>query len=344
MQVSRLRHEMARVEARHKELDVLVTELPGVLEAYSDQGKRWKKEKLLLKDRIAALERRLRRLEDKKNSSLGMGGCGQVFAATDDLGRDLYAAKVASGPLGVALLEREYELLRLAQRSPRVVRVRGFFRHPQASLIMDRLGPSLEHLLWVCHLGCNGFSQGTVCAVAHDLLLALRDLRGAGVVHGDVKPDNVLLGPNGLTLIDFGGASKAGHEYHPDAGITPAFAPRRRLEGTHHVARYADDLESLAFLLAYLLSGRDFVEREADVHQILQRQDTAAVFIGTVLTHARSCCLDDDDDPDYDVLLDQCPRPSSKDPLDWDRIGVQWDADGLRSSSATPTASFFPNN
>jgi serine/threonine-protein kinase len=40
--------------------------------------------------------------------------------------------------------------------------------------------------------------------IAHDLLAALDYAHGRGIVHRDVKPDNIVLSPAGVVLLDFG--------------------------------------------------------------------------------------------------------------------------------------------
>ncbi|MGV9775380.1 serine/threonine-protein kinase [Streptosporangium sp. NPDC003464] len=48
------------------------------------------------------------------------------------------------------------------------------------------------------------FAGGDLLGLATAIATALTALHGAGVVHGDLTPDNVLLGPGGPRVIDFG--------------------------------------------------------------------------------------------------------------------------------------------
>ena len=54
----------------------------------------------------------------------------------------------------------------------------------------------------------SGFlSEGTVIMIGIQICERMRDLHGIGVVHNDIKPDNILLDPinkDKIILIDFG--------------------------------------------------------------------------------------------------------------------------------------------
>ena len=70
----------------------------------------------------------------------------------------------------------------------------------------------------------GALAAGAAVAIAHQVLSALRYLHGAGVVHRDVKPDNVMMSAdeNGLaraTLLDFGLLRRV--VIDPDNEITP---------------------------------------------------------------------------------------------------------------------------
>ncbi|KAK6912009.1 Protein kinase domain, partial [Dillenia turbinata] len=133
-------------------------------------------------------------------------------------------------------------------------------------MVMDMLGPSL----WdVWNNNSNTMSTEMVACIAIEAISILEKLHSKGYVHGDVKPENFLLGPPGtqdekkLFLVDLGLATKwrdaAGmhveYDQRPDV-----FRGTVRYASVHaHLGRTGsrrDDLESLAYTLIFLLRGR----------------------------------------------------------------------------------------
>ncbi|CAN6209435.1 unnamed protein product [Urochloa humidicola] len=133
-------------------------------------------------------------------------------------------------------------------------------------LVMDMLGPSL----WdVWNSMGQAMSANMAACIAVEGISILEKLHSKGFVHGDVKPENFLLGQAGspddkkLYLIDLGLASKwretSGH--HVDYDQRPdIFRGTIRYASVHaHLGRTGsrrDDLESLAYTLIFLIRGR----------------------------------------------------------------------------------------
>ncbi|PWA60871.1 GPCR kinase [Artemisia annua] len=134
-------------------------------------------------------------------------------------------------------------------------------------LVMDKLGPSL----WdVWNSSNQTLSEEMVACIAVESLSILEQLHLRGFVHGDVKPENFLLGQPGtpnekkLYLCDLGLASKwrdscSGN--HVDYDQKPdVFRGTVRYASVHaHLGRTGsrrDDLESLAYTLIFLLKGK----------------------------------------------------------------------------------------
>ncbi|KAK9102325.1 hypothetical protein Sjap_019579 [Stephania japonica] len=134
-------------------------------------------------------------------------------------------------------------------------------------MVMDMLGPSL----WdVWNKNSHTMSIEMVACIAIEAISILEKLHSRGYVHGDVKPENFLLGPPGtadakkLFLVDLGLAgrwqdnSTAQHvEYDQRPDV---FRGTMRYASVHaHLGRTGsrrDDLESLAYTLVFLLRGR----------------------------------------------------------------------------------------
>lgn len=134
-------------------------------------------------------------------------------------------------------------------------------------MVMDMLGPSL----WdVWNNKSHSMSTEMVACIAIEAISILEKMHSRGYVHGDVKPENFLLGPSGtpdekkLFLVDLGLATKwrdsttglhVEYDQRPDV-----FRGTVRYASAHaHLGRTGsrrDDLESLAYTLIFLLRGR----------------------------------------------------------------------------------------
>ncbi|OMO54004.1 hypothetical protein CCACVL1_28143 [Corchorus capsularis] len=133
-------------------------------------------------------------------------------------------------------------------------------------MVMDILGPSL----WdVWNNNSHTMSIEMVACIAIEAISILEKMHSKGYVHGDVKPENFLLGPPGtpdekrLFLVDLGLATKwrdnsgshVEYDQRPDV-----FRGTVRYASVHaHLGRTCsrrDDLESLAYTLVFLLRGR----------------------------------------------------------------------------------------
>lgn len=148
-------------------------------------------------------------------SLLGIGGMGAVYRARDLL-REQYgdpapqvAIKVLNDDFAEygdanALLYGEFALT-VRLRHPHIVRLHGFEIDPgseRAFITLELLrGPTLDALL------CDrpeGLDWTELQEIALPLLDALQFAHANGVLHGDLKPSNVILTESGLRLFDFG--------------------------------------------------------------------------------------------------------------------------------------------
>ncbi|AET01488.2 putative protein kinase CK1-CK1-Pl family [Medicago truncatula] len=134
-------------------------------------------------------------------------------------------------------------------------------------MIMDILGPSLYDE-W--NNKSHSMSTEMVACIAIEAISILEKMHSRGYVHGDVKPENFLLGASGtpdekkLFLVDLGLATKwrdrttglqVDYDQRPDL-----FRGTVRYASVHaHLGRNVsrrDDLESLAYTLIFLLRSR----------------------------------------------------------------------------------------
>lgn len=146
---------------------------------------------------------------------LGVGGMGAVYRARDLLREqfgdpDPYVAiktlneEFAEYPDANALLYTEFALTSRL-RHGNIIRLFAFDIDPgsqRAFITMEPLkGPTLDRLL---EQYPQGLPWPELRSIALPLLEALACAHDAGVLHGDLKPSNVMLASDGLRLFDFG--------------------------------------------------------------------------------------------------------------------------------------------
>lgn len=140
---------------------------------------------------------------------IGVGGMGSVWRARDLRTGDVVAVKVL-GRHSASLLVRFVREQAVRIRHPHVVAPTGWAADDDLVLLsMDLVaGGSVKDLL-----NAHGpLPAGYVAQLVEQLLLGLAAVHGAGLVHRDVKPANLLLEPSGergphLRLADFGVAA-----------------------------------------------------------------------------------------------------------------------------------------
>jgi eukaryotic-like serine/threonine-protein kinase len=236
---------------------------------------------------------------------LGQGGMGRVLLARDTvLGREV-ALKVLRDDLGLTpeLKEQLVERMRQEARAaatlshPAMVTLHdmGQDEHVGLYLVFERIvGPTLRE-----RLEASGpLPPAEVARLARALGSALSHAHAAGVVHRDVKPENVMLSPSGPKLADFGIARL------PDSTLTrattvlgtPAYsAPEALAAGTYSAA---SDQFSLAAMLYEALTGKRAFPGE-DVLAVATRVATGKQPAATAMRPALAIF------PHVDVILDR---------------------------------------
>ncbi|CAN1179026.1 Casein kinase 1-like protein HD16 [Linum perenne] len=215
----------------------------------------------------------------KIERKLGKGGFGQVFVGRRLSGGNERGTGAGAMEVAVKFEHRnskgcnygppyEWQVYNTLGGSYGVPRVHFKGRHGDYYvMVMDMLGPSL----WdVWNSSGQAMSAEMVSCIAVESLTILDKMHARGYVHGDVKPENFLLGQPGtaqekkLFLVDLGLATKwrdSSSGEHVDYDQRPdMFRGTVRYASVHaHLGRTAsrrDDLESLAYTLIFLHRGR----------------------------------------------------------------------------------------
>ena|GEM_PF-2369296 len=205
---------------------------------------------------------------------LGQGGFGITYVALDSgLGvevalKELFPGENAQrGPENTVVMPSsarlEFDSLRqefrteaqtlLGLRHPAVVRVLSVFEeHGTAYLVMELLvGETLEaHIVKVGQV-----LEPEAKKMLEPLLGALEEIHRKGLLHRDIKPDNLMLTADGPVLIDFGTAQKMGGGGLSTAPtLTPAYAPLEQYLKNGNFGP-PTDLYALAATFYYALGG-----------------------------------------------------------------------------------------
>ncbi|WP_321891990.1 serine/threonine protein kinase [Paraburkholderia tropica] len=206
--------------------------------------------------------------------SIGSGGQGDVFYASD-----------RSGEISETVALKRLKNRNRAERFIREIEAIRTVDHQHVIRLIDHspidAGDSERSMYIVMPVAAGGDLSKRVLAyknsldstliVAQHLASALAAAHGAGVVHRDVKPQNVLFRDEGhhAILTDFGICYM-----HADERITPvdeAVGPRvfmpPEMEGGRAIeVRPAADVYSLGKLIYYMISGGVMLPREA-IHE-----------------------------------------------------------------------------
>lgn len=147
------------------------------------------------------------------------------------------------------------------------------------------------------------FKAGVAVAIVRDCLAALAALHRERIVHGDIKPSNIMLKRTGLSkVIDIGSAFEI--DDAPNArNCTPAYAAPEVLE--NRISTPRSDLASLGYVLVEMLSGRPCFSDTQSLRELLEAKRSLPHRLHQVLPPEVTC---------NDLLMNFCRGPIAPDP------------------------------
>ena len=189
---------------------------------------------------------------------LGEGGLGVVYAATDRRTGAPVAVKflhpaLARDPALTRLMQAEARLL-ASLTSPRVVRVIDFDEHDGSFFLVTEFvaGEVLADRL----LARGTLPPAEALTIGLEVARTLEAVAAAGVLHGDLKPQNIMVVDGQVKVLDFGVAMPVEAAAARAEGAvlgTPAYMAPERLRGGRDIR---GDIYAVGVILFELLEGR----------------------------------------------------------------------------------------
>jgi serine/threonine protein kinase len=274
---------------------------------------------------------------------IGAGGMGEVWKAEDiRLGRTvaikILPLSLESDPVAKARLERE---ARTAAKlyHPNVATIHALDEaHGRSYVVMEFVpGEPLSHLMQRGPIG-----EAEVCRIGKHVADALAEAHAHGIVHRDIKPDNIILSGDRVKVLDFGIAKQVGPVAF-DADRPPTLTQAGMILGTvqymspeQALGRQLDhrsDLFSLGVVLYQMLSGELPFEGETITEMLTRIVRDEPVDIAKRIPSIT---------PALAAVIRRCLQKKPEDRFDSaEDVAVELSAVFLRASTAVTTSPNF---
>jgi serine/threonine protein kinase len=210
---------------------------------------------------------------------LGAGGMGEVWRAHDQLTGQTVAVKVllpsiAGAPAAELRFQREIEAMARLDH-PRIVPVIDAGRDPVVGLFFVMVlhpGRPLQEV------GAEWTDWRQMWPVVDRILETLAHAHARGVIHRDIKPDNILIDAEGEpVLLDFGVArlkdqARSGTSAHDLLGTVDYAAPEQATGARRRIGPWTD-LYAFAIVLYEIICGRLPFWAQSPVQSLMIRLD-----------------------------------------------------------------------
>jgi hypothetical protein len=216
----------------------------------------------------------------QNNTVIGTGSYATIYQVRNRRTKFVFAVKVMQREnierLGMGpQLSKEIEAMQRANS----VSDPGWSRIVQMHAVQEE-GGFIFMLLELCLYGAltqhlknapGGLSEPTAARLSRHLFQGLRDIHAAGILHRDIKPDNLLLTTNGvLKITDFGWAAEAAESPRGLAGTFDTMAPEVLLNMPQ---TGGIDMWSAGAVIFNIVTGRKLVQVNVDIGTTQQRRE-----------------------------------------------------------------------
>lgn len=263
--------------------------------------------------------------------ALGAGGFGITYKAKEEFTERVVAIKEYF-PAGVALREHEGPGIISTGGTARDLLAWGLTRFRQeARLLVGLKHPNIVHSLSYFEANATGYlvmefeagqslkelvardgplDEGDLLRLTQPLLAAVEEVHRHGILHRDIKPDNVLIRSDGSPiLLDFGAArqSLSQHSRGLTVILSEGFGPPEQYDVDGHQGPWTD-IYALGALMYFCLTGEKPAGAMARSQRWREGHDTSLRSFGRLPLTASSTIVQA---IDCAMALDERARPQS---------------------------------
>lgn len=194
--------------------------------------------------------------------SIAEGGFGVTYKGEQIINKELVCIKhcsMVSAAHDQVLIDEAKSIWDLRHYALPAMRDMHRLDDGSLALIMSYIsGPTLEQIVEKS----GKLDPENTSWIVERILNALLYLHHHGVIHGDIKPQNVIIQPktHSVVLLDFGLAMVKPNSSTKSQGYTPVFASPEQIAGNTLLP--ASDYYSLGMLALYALNGGKGVEKK----------------------------------------------------------------------------------